>query len=198
MSFHSNLSIKTLTPEETREIYVNHAHKDFPPAELKPFSTIENLRKKGWYCCYGFFEKADKAESLCAYAFTMADNDVNMLLLDYFAVCEEYRGKGYGAAAFALLKENAAKWDGVIIEVEDDDMAEDAEEKRIRQKRIAFYEKNGAKMTGERSAAFGVDYKLMTFITGSGAAKGQIGAKLSSIYRKMLSEEVYRENFRLR
>lgn len=196
MSLNRRIYIKLLSLEEAGTVYAGHMHRDFPPSEIKPFSMIEDLWKKGLYRCYGFYEKAD--DKLRAYAFTMTDTDVNMLLLDYFAVCKEARGKGYGSAALALLKENCLEWDGIIVEVEDDDTTDDTEEKQLRRRRIAFYERNGVRMTAARSFAFGVDYKLMTVILGNERAEERVGEKLASVYKKMLSENTYRTMFHLR
>lgn len=197
MSSTWNIYVKPLDLREAKAVYIGHAHQDFPQNELKSFSMIEDLWNKGFYRGYGFYEHTDK-EILRGYAFTMADSDVHMLLVDYFAICEEARGKGYGGEALALLKENCTDWDGIIFEVEDDESAESEEEKVLRQKRIAFYEKNGVEMTNDRSFAFGVDYKLMVLPVAKSDAGEGVGEKLSSIYQKMLSQQVFQTIFRLR
>ncbi len=197
MSSTLNIYVKPLDIREAKAVYIGHAHQDFPQNELKPFSMIEELWEKGFYRGYGFYERGEK-DMLRGYAFTMADSDVQMLLVDYFAVCEEMRGKGYGGAALALLKEVCADWDGIIFEVEDDESAETEEEKNLRQKRIAFYERNGVTMTNDRSHAFGVDYKLMVLPAASDDVVEGVGRKLSSVYQKMLTEQVFQTMFRLR
>ena len=187
---------KKLSLEEARAVYIGRAHRDFPSNELKPFSMIESLHNNGCYECYGFYRQED--DKLCAYAFMMADTDINMLLLDYFAVCEELRGKGYGAMALRMLKQDFTTWNGIIFEVEDDDTAESEEEAHVRRGRIAFYEKSGVVMTTERSHAFGVDYKLMVMNLADRAAEEHVGHKITSVYKKMLPEKVFLEMFRLR
>ena len=201
MSSTQNIYIKPLQLEEARTVYIGHAHRDFPSNELKPFSMIEKLWNNDCYCGYGFYEVTSNGEmehKLRAYAFTMADTTANMLLLDYFAVCEESRGKGYGGAALALLKEDCMEWDGIIFEVEDDETANSEEERKQRRRRIAFYEKNGVIMTKEKSRAFGVDYKLMVMPLGDEKAEIQLGEKLAAVYRKMLPDAVFKEQFQLR
>lgn len=188
-----NIYLKPLNLEEARAVYIGHAHKDFPSDELKPFSMIEMLWNKGCYKFYGFYYKED--DKLCAYAFTMADEAVNMLLLDYFAVCEYARGQGCGGAALSLLKSRCMEWDGIIFEVEDDDKAQSEDERRIRARRIAFYENNGVVMSAVKSFAFGVDYKLMVMPLGNEKAAENVGEKLAAIYKKMLPEEIYRREF---
>lgn len=196
MSSTRNIYSRTMNLAEARAAYTGRGQHDFPPNELKPFSTIEKLMNSGCYECCGFYEK--ESDALCTYAFMLADLETNMLLLDYFAVCEEVREKGYGSAAIGLLKEDYTEWDGMIFEVEDDDTAGTEEEKLIRQRRIAFYERNGVVMTKQRSRAFGVDFKLMVMNLGNTGMDDNIGYFLESMYRKMLPEKVFKEQFRLR
>lgn len=206
MSSIQNISIKPLRIDEAKAVYLGHAHRDFPASELKPFSMIETLWKQGRYRAYGFYEDMEgedggeesRRRKLRAYAFIMADSAANMLLLDYFAVCEEVRGKGCGSAALGLLKETCMEWDGMIFEVEDDEEDCMEEERQIRKKRIAFYEQNGVAMTDVRSDVFGVAYKLMVLCLGSESAGEKLGEKLASIYRRMLPEEIFLKEFRLR
>lgn len=196
MSLIRNIYSRPMRSMEARTVYLGRGHRDFPDNELKPFSMIEKLMDSGCYECCGFYEK--ESGELCAYAFMLADSDTNMLLLDYFAVCEEVRGKGYGSAALSLLKEDYIKWGGMIFEVEDDDTADTDEEKQIRQRRIAFYERNGVVMMKQRSHAFGVDFKLMVMNLRNITTDGNIGYFIENMYRKMLPENIFREQFRLR
>ena len=194
MSLIRNIYSRPMQQDEAKAVYIGRGHRDFPSSELKSFSMIEKLMNNGCYECCGFYEK--ESDELCAYAFMMADTDTNML--DYFAVCEEVREKGYGSAAIKLLKEDYIKWSGMIFEVEDDDAADTEEEKQIRQRRIAFYERNGVVMMKQKSQAFGVDFKLMVLNLGNVTTENNVGYYLESIYRKMLPENLFREQFRLR
>ncbi|MCM1144389.1 MAG: hypothetical protein NC318_01575 [Blautia sp.] len=206
MSSIQNISIRPLRIDEAKAVYLEHAHRDFPAGELKPFSMIEMLWKQGCYRAYGFYEDMEgedggvkkEKQKLRAYAFIMADSAANMLLLDYFAVCGKARGKGFGTAALGLLKEECMEWDGIIFEVEDDEEDCTEEERQIRKKRIAFYERNGVVMTDVRSYVFGVAYKLMVLCLGSERAGKRLGEKLASVYRRMLPEAIFEKEFRLR
>lgn len=196
MSSTQNIYSRPMRREEARAVYTERGSRDFPPNELKPFSMIETMINNGCYQCCGFYKKED--DSLCAYAFMMADRETNMLLLDYFAVCEEVREKGYGGRALELLKADYTDWDGMLFEVEDDDAAGTEEERMLRRRRISFYERNGVVMTKQRSRAFGVDFRLMVMNLGKTADENNIGYFISGLYRKMLPEQIYREQFRLR
>lgn len=196
MSSTQNIYSRPMQKAEAEAVYNGRGRRDFPPDERKPFSMIESLMDNRCYKCCGFYEKAD--DSLCAYAFMMTDQETNMLLLDYFAVCEEVRGKGYGSIALELLKADYMNWGGMLFEVEDDDAAETEAEKRLRRRRISFYEKNGVLMTSQRSRAFDVDFRLMVMNLGKTAMDDNIGYLISSMYRKMLPDNLFREHFRLR
>lgn len=196
MSSTQSIYSKLLQLEEIKTIHKEHMQCDFPPDEIKPFRLIRKLWNNGCYKCYGFYSNED--DKLHAYAFTMADDTGNMLLLDYFAVCSGDRGKGYGSQALMLLKEACRECAGMIIEVEDDDSAAAEKEKAVRRRRISFYERNHVRMTAEKSTAFGVDYKLMILPIGNERAEENLGEKLASIYRRMLPEQIYKMAFRLR
>lgn len=191
-----NIYIKRLELEEARAVYIGCAHQDFPSDELKAFSTIERLWNKGGYHAYGFYDKA--GDGLRAYAFIAADKEADILLLDYFAVCEKERGKGYGAAALALLREACMQWAGIIVEVEDEAFAKSEEERLTRSRRIAFYENNGVSMTDTKSFAFGVNYRLMVMPLKNELATEKVGEKLAAIYKKMLPKEIYEKAFGIR
>lgn len=190
-----NIYIKSLKLDEAKGVYIGNAHRDFPSDELKPFSMIEKLWINMCYFGYGFY---DSENILRAYAFFVADRSKKMLLLDYFAVCENSRGKGFGSAALALLKEKCMEWDGILFEVEDDTCADSEEERLVRRRRIAFYEKCGVVMTDTRSHVFGVDYKLMVMPIANETAGERLDEKLSSMYRVMLPKNVFESVFRLR
>lgn len=195
MSSIQNIYIEPLTLERARAVYLENAHKDFPSDELKPFSMIERLWEQGCYRACGFYEENEGA--LCAYAFTMAKEDRGALLVDYFAVRSSLRGKGYGTAALALLKEACADYGCIIFEVEDEDAAVSQEEKKARRKRAEFYEKNGVIMTPQKSLAFGVEYRLMVLPLKEENAIEGLNEKLTAIYKKMLPENVFMKEFKL-
>lgn len=195
MSLIQNIYSRPMQLAEAKAVYIGRGHRDFPLNELKPFSMIEILINSGCYECCGFYQKED--DSLCAYAFMMADKETDMLLLDYFAVCEEVREKGYGSIALKLLKADYMNWNGMLFEVEDDEAAETEEERLLRQRRISFYEKNGVVMTKQRSRAFGVDFRLMVMNLGGKTEENSVSYFISAMYRKMLPEKIYKEQFAL-
>jgi GNAT superfamily N-acetyltransferase len=85
--------------------------KSFPVSEKKPISMILKMQKCGatdiWY-----FEEDGKFLGL---AITI--NSPDLILVDYFAVSEKLRGKGYGSAMLkSLISHYSDK--GVFLEIE--------------------------------------------------------------------------------
>lgn len=190
-----------------REIYETHMKADFPPEELKPFPVIEKMWKKDSYFVYVFYEnmpksgieeKADNGRVLCAYAFLLADNENRVLLLDYFAVCAQKRGMGYGSNAVSLLRDACAGWNALIVEVENDEMEDiDDKTRTTRKRRISFYTEAGCYMTDVKSRLWGVNYRIMVMPLSDKYAREDIGEKLVSLYKGMYNEKKLKENFEI-
>lgn len=186
------LNARQLTFVQAREIYETHAQKDFPPEEIKPISVIEETWKRGNYHAYGFYEGTE----LCAYAFLVADVEKRMLLLDYFAVAGTRRGQGLGSRALALLRENCAEWNALVIEVEDDELPDINKETRImRERRISFYTAAGCLMSATRTRVWGVDYRIMVMPLMDRHASGCMEENLYAIYKNLYHEDILRQHF---
>lgn len=195
------LQARKLTLAETKEIYDLYMGTDFPPEELKPFYMIEDMWNRNHYFAYGFYKTVTTEEKprevLRAYAYFVADYEKRMLLLDYFAVIPDTRGNGYGSAALQQLREICADWKGIVIEVEDNELAEDEAVRDIRNRRIAFYTRNGCHMTSTRSYVFGVDYRIMVLPVADERAEEDMAQKVTGIYRCMHNEALLKENFKI-
>lgn len=209
------IQARKLTLEEARRIYETYAKTDFPPEEIKPFSVIAGVWEQGGYHAYGFYEKnAEKATEnmdkesgakpsgkvseplLCAYAFLVADKEKRMLLLDYFAVIKQKRGTGCGSAALSLLRKTCGDWNGLVIEVEDDELLSiDEGTRTMRKRRISFYTAAGCRMTGTRSRVWGVDYRLMIMPLSDELAENDMGEKVTSLYKCLYDEKTLRQHF---
>lgn len=187
-----------LTINVAEEIYEKHLNGDFPPDEVKPFSIIKEMWSKKNYYMYGFYEKGkgQREETLCAYAFLLADHKRKMLLLDYFAVCGQLRGSGYGSCSLAMLREECADWNGIMIEVEDDELPGlDEETRKVRQRRIAFYKGADCQMTTTRSRLWGVDYRIMVLPVMDSQAGEDMAGKIRSVYQCMYDDAVLQKRF---
>lgn len=150
--------LKELNLYDIKRIYEEKMIHDFPACEIKPFKAIERMHQNGEYFVYGNFE----GEEMIAYAFIAKPKDGKVGLLDYLAVKESERGKGYGSKTIAQIKEFLKDhYNGLIIESEHIHYAKCEEDKKKRQRRIRFYEKNGLVKLGFESRIYGTEYTVL-------------------------------------
>ncbi len=95
------MQIKRLSPAGCEELYHTALPRDFPAAELKPFSEIQRLLDAG---VYEPLLLTDDAGVRLAYAWQVVLPGQRTALLDYFAVRCDLRGGGVGTQALQLLK----------------------------------------------------------------------------------------------
>lgn len=142
------------------EIYEGKMQEDFAKGEIKPLARILELYEKGKYFCYGLYDEGEFA----GYCFLVVSKERDAVLLDYFAISKELRGKGYGSICLTLLKEEIErqKFGTLILEVENPRFGKDEEEKALRRRRIGFYIRNGMTLTHLRIFLYDVEYLVMT------------------------------------
>ena len=83
------------------------------------------------------------------------------LQLDYFAIFEQYQSKGYGSKALRKLQEISTRYNGIYIEAEKPDEAEDG----VKNKRIKFYERLGCYKLNLSLDLFNVIYTILILPT---------------------------------
>ncbi len=186
------LEIKPLTSCTVTEIYHTHMKNDFPADELKPLANILHLMSKGLYEGFGLFE----GSQLKAYAFLARKEGGYVLLLDYLAVCEGFRGQDYGSQFLKLLKDHCNEFKGIIIEIESLRTAKDAQDLHIRTKRLAFYEKNGLIQTNIITNCFGVEFIILYLMISPDWHEHFICENLDAIYHTLFPGKIYTENVR--
>lgn len=183
------LTYQLLTTEQVADIYHNHMKQDFPPAEVKPLMLIQQLIKKGVYQPYGWY---DEAGNLAAYSFFVKAEGGTVLLMDYFAVCRQYRNSGYGSQCLALMKTLWKGIGGILAEVEDPAKSSSAEEAHTRTRRVAFYQRNGMRPTAVHSVLFGVPYILHYLPVEADCADKALYEELDAIYHTLFPLPVYK------
>lgn len=116
---------------------------------------------------------------------------------------EKYRNDGIGSAFLQSLRAGLTCADGIYIEAENPDYAENGLEKGIREKRIAFYDRNGAVFTGVLSTLFGVPYRVLylplpknedqntSFHFDMAAGEINFYQEIDLIYQTMFSPDIY-------
>jgi len=151
-----NMNIKHLSTEDVSDIFKNSMQFDFPQNEIRPLSNIKKLMQQNLYPCYGLYVDG----VLKAYAFFCHALLGDCLLLDYYAVTQTDRSKGYGSIFLKNLQETLNDFSGIIVELESINAAKNETERLERERRISFYERNGMQKTGIFSNLFDVEFDI--------------------------------------
>lgn len=185
----SSCRVRKMTIQEMEKIYQQQLVNDFPPNETKPFSSMKEMWEKGIYRGY-VLEENDR---LCSYWYTLYIEKENIRLLDYFAVVQAYRGKGYGSLVMRYLKEQVAVSDSIIfIESEDPQKSRTQEEQAVREKRLQFYQNNGAQDTAFRTGVYQADYVLLAL--GEIVDKGDTEEWIRRVYQEFYTGAILPQN----
>lgn len=124
----------------------------FPAEERKPFRLLQYKQRRG-VCEILTIDDGGFA----GLAVSLIHGDI--VLIDYYAIGEQTRGRGTGSRAIAQLCERYVG-KRVVLEIEaPDDTAENGEQ-RVRRKR--FYLRNGFEETGILLRVYGTDMELLT------------------------------------
>lgn len=183
------MQIRLLDCAAAQQIYETRMVQDFPAAELKPFTAVREMMQAGMYEPLALY---DEAGNLQAYAWQVLLSGRRSALLDYFAVRKDLRGGGIGTQALqALSRHYADRLDDLILECEH---PEEAPDRAVAQRRIAFYLRAGARLTRIESRVFGVRYQILTLPCGGHAEDAVVGQELKDLYRMMVPEPYYRGN----
>ncbi len=134
---------------------VYHLYQDaFPREEKKPFSMIVSMWKKGktdvWYC----------EDDGAFVGLVITINGPDIILLDYLAVVEKRRGRGYGSD---ILKAMRQIYEGKKLFLEIEIVDEEAENYEERKRRKQFYLRNDMSEMKVYIKLFGVDMELLGF-----------------------------------
>ena len=126
----------------------------FPASERKPFFVIKRQCKRNLSDVLLIEDNKD----FIGLAITMNGEDI--VLLDYYAIDESKRSKGYGAAALKLLQEKYSRYRFFLETEIQDETADNAQE---RKRRKAFYLRNGMRELNIYIKLFGVDMELLGY-----------------------------------
>lgn len=142
-----DFTIRTMDVGELRLFY-KYIKQDFPVGEYPPydilFKQLQDHHQEGLVLCLG---EQDLAYAICA-----AGTDY--VLLSLMAVFPEYRGQGVGSAFLQALQSRYARKQAMIGEVERLELANNPNERKLRNDRIKFYKKAGFYLIPE------VDYTI--------------------------------------
>lgn len=135
---------RTMNDNEIQYWYKAELEAAFSPQERKPLQDIFKLRDAGCYALLGLFGKEDEKgpEQMLGYATIWKSPSIELMLLDYLGVSSMLRNNGLGSHILNCLKEY---YHGrrIIAESELPIPGDDPQENSIRERRIAFYQRNG-------------------------------------------------------
>lgn len=178
------MKLELLSEKELKALYHRRLREDFPPDELRPFSSMQYLLKQNAYRCYGYREDGE----ICAYAMLILSQGA--ALLDYFAVAPERRGQGVGSEFLRELKKISREFQTpyVLIEAESTDSSETPEQLTERQRRLRFYKNCGCLLTPVFSFLFGVEYQILLLpLNGALPDSETVRENLEGLYRVIVS-----------
>ncbi len=184
------MRLERLTKEQLSGIYNERMVIDFPPAELKPLFVILEAYDKGIYEGLGLYDGGE----IVGYTYLLKQS--TNYLVDYLAIYPDKRNTGVGTHLLRLLGEYMAGSGSIIAEVEDPSYAENGEERKLRERRISFYLRNGCRDTGVRVKCFGVPFLVLQM--GEGIKdKEKYWEMYASLYRAVLPQDMYDDNIEL-
>lgn len=178
------MTIQKLEIPQLEKLYHAHMEKDFVPQELRPWHSVKRLTEQG---CYDTFACREEGQLVAYAAFARCEAGV---LLDYFAVVPQLRGKGVGSRFFRELKGVFPQFEApcIFIEVESLESACSSEEREVRRRRIQFYQRCGCEGTPIFAHLFGVEYQIMTFPLEEGPSPSleELEATLLRLYQVII------------
>ncbi len=173
--------LRSLTPEERREVYDGHILRDIPPTEPKSFACLERLHSEGICRMLGAFEDGE----LAGYAYIQHPPALSIELLDFFAVPGGRRGRGLGRRFLTLLTEKERFGPTLVAEVEDPEAA-GGEAAVLCARRAAFYERCGWHDTGLRTRVG--DYRCRLYSPAPALNEGLLRRELRALYDAVFGE----------
>lgn len=141
--------------EEVRRLY----EASFPEAEKKPFSFMLQKRQEGFFDILAI---EDGEGEFCGLAIMLLSGE--LALLDYLAIAPEHQGGGLGGRTLEELRERYGA-ERIVVEIERTEgaAAEAADNLQDRQRRRAFYLRNGMAPAGLLVELMGVEMEVLTY-----------------------------------
>ena len=179
---------KILQEEEMCRIYREQMPHDFAEDEIKPLELMLDMLQEGTYEPLGLYRNGE----VCGYAFFIRKDD--WLLLDYYSILPEWRNQGIGGIFLKQFRRFYQPCAGILLEVERPEMAENVQERRIREHRIRFYQRNHIRLTSLKVRLFGVPFFIMAMPLQEDPKEALWKDELDLLYHAMLPGPLYREN----
>ncbi len=150
----SKMKLNETPTKENLRFLKSLYRKTFPLSEKKPFSLM--VKKQGERKMELMTVEGDCGEFL-GLVITILHKDI--VLLDYFAIAPDHRGKGIGAQVLRMLN---LRYPGKRILLEIEDPREPCKNQEERLRREAFYFRNGFVKQDYKVWLFGVKMLVLT------------------------------------
>lgn len=138
------LYIKRGTLDDLERIYPFYV-QDFPRSERKSYRILKNLMNRN----IGELQILYDDKIWVGYAFLIKQNNQSVVLLDYLAIRDGMRNRGYGEVLIVKLKDCYNCYEALFGEVEslEDGLSESMYQQRAR--RLRFYERLGFELIND-------------------------------------------------
>lgn len=143
------IDVIEITIEDFKENIYNEYVKLFPKEEQRDWKKIENTYKNG----IEKFYKIVLEDITIGFFMLEKINDNYPFYLDYFAIFNKFQNKGYGSKAINILLDKIIINDGLIGEVEKEDL-----NNPLTIRRLKFYAKLGFKKAESEYLLYNVLY----------------------------------------
>ena len=131
------MQLQKINIEIFRKELLEEYNKIFPSNERKPYFLLKKCMDKG----YGEIYKILDNKLLVGFLITNCVQPGGYVQLDYFAIFDEFRNKGYGSECIKKLKDIYSNNKGIFIEIEKEGLGKTDKENILREKRAKFYER---------------------------------------------------------
>ena len=161
--------MRLLSREELAAAYRTDLQEAFPPSELKPLRSMEELMEAG---LYDPWVMENEAGEKIGYVLLWKHSGGKYLLIDYLCVPSRLRNGGIGAK---LLRHVFDRYDkDTVFIAESEAPVGDEETDGMIYRRLGFYQRNGAKILGYDTALFGVHFKTICWCQGERPTEEEI------------------------
>lgn len=180
--------LKILTKAELKSAYNDVFREAFPPQELKSLAVMERMRSLGEYEPCALFEDGKPIGYICLW------KNGRYTLIDYLCVHKDIRSGGIGGET--VKKTLAAAPEDTIFIGEVEALTGDPERDGIINRRLAFYERLGAKTAGYDTALFGVHYKTI-YWANSPVDEAELLEKHRGLYQRHIPAIIYKRAIKI-
>ncbi len=155
------MHLRQLTRAELKQLHRTVLRHAFPPTELKPFLAMDALLKQGVYDVLALSE----CDEDLSWALIWRSPDRSCALLDYLVTREDRRGEGLGACLLRELAPSYLPDIPILVEAEAPGSGDPAE-RRLQERRLAFYHRVGFADAGFNVILYTVHYRILALGSG--------------------------------